>query len=119
MTTPEPSAAAFMAIASWDELRSALRVHHGDIGPVAVGERFSAVLASKTSAELAEIQLTDDQASAVRKVLEQCRKSFMMRLELIDNVLCRLAWRARESSGQGAVDDLPLERSGPQAACPG
>jgi hypothetical protein len=65
----------------------------------AVGERFSAVLASKTSAELAKIQLPDDQVNAVRKVLEQCRESFMVRLELIDNVLCRLAWRAGEASG--------------------
>jgi hypothetical protein len=46
------------------------------------------------------MKLTDDQARAVRNVLEQCRKSFMVRLELIDNVLCRLAWQAREASGQ-------------------
>jgi hypothetical protein len=102
MTTPETSMAAFLAVASWDELRAALRVHHGDRGPVSVGERFSAVLASKTAEELAEMKLTDDQARAVRNVLEQCRESFMVRLELIDNVLCRLAWRAREASGHAA-----------------
>jgi len=94
--------ATFDAIADektlWDRLHSSLDMQ----GPIAIGERLAALLASKNSGEVAALDMDDETARAMFELLDQARSNLLARVELIENAMLRAVFWAKATAPEGS-----------------